>query len=47
MMAAADPGFAKEAPAEIQQVLEAHVFRAIEQTSVHMVIIAYTLSRFN
>ena len=47
VMAAADPGFAEKAPAEIQQVPKAHVFWVIEQASVHALIIAYTLSHFN
>ena len=47
VMAAADPGLAEKAPAEVQQVLEAHIFRVVEQASVHAIIIAYTLSHFN
>jgi hypothetical protein len=39
MMTAADSGFAKKTPAEIQQVLEAHILRALKENLLSKALI--------
>ena len=47
VMAAAHPGLAEKLPADVQQVLEAHIFRVVKQAFIHTEMIAYSLSFFN